>query len=559
MVRVEKTDSGLCVTFDFDWTLVEILNSIPGSKFERKNKQWLLPTKSFYTLEDKLLKMGYYPQVIDNTTKIINKPYSFKTKPFPHQLDGFEFGKNNFKWVLGDDPGLGKTFQSLNIAKYKKDNYSYRHCLIVVCLKDLKDNWENEVKKHTDEESCIIGKGINGRYPNAKGKLVKSETKDKLEHLKQVPKEYFWILNVHSLRDKEIQKLVKNYVNSGIISMVIIDEIHRVKKKTSQQGEGLLKLENAKGIICVTGTPLETSPMDGYIPLRLTGMVKQTWTAFQDRYCVRGKDLPFDHPLRNKISPHQIMGFRNMKEYRGLFKPILLRRAKEDVFNLPEKIIGEEYLELGTKQRSIYNQVKDHIAKNIDKIILSDNPLADYTRLRQVTAHPLLITSKVTESVKFDNLMTKLEELNEKIIVFSTFETIITMLYKEFKQFNPAMVTGKVKSDDRIKQIQKFQEDDNCKVILGTYPALGVGWNLTAAGRVEHFDNPWAAAVKNQATDRAHRIGTTGVINVNTLLCKNTIDEKIKLLVEKKSAMSDYLIDGKIVGNRKEFLNWLLD
>jgi SNF2 family DNA or RNA helicase len=132
------------------------------------------------------------------------------------------------------------------------------------------------------------------------------------------------------------------------------------------------------------------------------------------------------------------------------------------------------------------------------------------------------------------------------------------MLYKFLKKFNPVLVNGNVDPKVRQCEIDIFQNDDKCKVILGTYRTLGVGYNLTAARRVEHFDNPWSMTTKNQANDRAHRIGTTGVININTMLCRDTIDERIDELIENKGAICDFIIDGRIVGDRKKLLEFLL-
>ncbi|MFW6246956.1 MAG: DEAD/DEAH box helicase [bacterium] len=574
MIYIYKNDDGLEVAFPYNEELLEIIRSFSDRYFRKKDKMWLLPLHNLPTLEERLSKALFKYRVIDNTTQIINTDYKFKLKPFPFQLEGFEFGKHHLNWILADDMGLGKTCQFITIADYKKDVYDYKHCLVLTCVKELRENWKREVEKFSDEDACIIGKGINGRYENEKGKLATSEVKDRIVHLEQIPKEYFWIMNIHSLREEKIVKILERYIKKGIISIIAIDEIHLMKKPTTVQGKGLLKLDDAKEKVCITGTPIENSPLDGFISLKFLGAIKQTWTAFQDYYCVRGKDLPFGHQLYGKIPPYAVVGYRNVDEYAQLYKPIMLRRKKEDVFDLPEKIIGTEFLEMNSKQRKVYDEVLEETRKDvksyikqlrlyrerkIDKVEIIPNPLALYTRLRQAAAHTSILSTKISESVKFERLYSKIEDSNEKFIVFSTWEVIIKMLQEEFIKFRPAMVTGKVNPKHRQDEIDRFQNDDKCRVILGTYPTLGVGFNLTSASRVEHFDNPWAMSTKNQANDRAHRIGTTGTVNVNTMICTNTIDEKIDLLVERKGAMADYIIDGVIQKNSEELLRWLMD
>lgn len=548
---IVHNDDGLEITIGFnDQSLdaLEIVKSLPNIKFIKRHRVWQVPTYNLLSLEDRLKRAGIRYKVINNTTKLNNgADFNFKLEPFPYQKDGFEYGKQTFGYILADDPGLGKSKQLIDIATYKKSAYGYKHCLIIPCVKELSTNWVREIQKNSDELACIIGEGINGRYINENGKRVKSELYDRLTHLERIPDEYFWILNIESLRFGPIKELLRKYIKRGVISMVAIDEIHYLKSPTSQQGKGLLSLSDCKDKVCITGTPIENSPLDGYIPLKFLGQIKQTWTAFKDFYCEYGG-----------YGGHQIIRYRNMDIYQRAFKNVMLRRKKEDVFDLPEKIIGNEYLDMNKKQRKLYEDVKLRIKADIDKILLSPNPLAAYTRLRQATAHTSILSTTVSESVKFERLYSKLEDINEKFIVFSSWAEVTEMLYKFLKKFNPVMVNGNVDPKVRQCEIDIFQNDDKCKVILGTYRTLGVGYNLTAARRVEHFDNPWSMSTKNQANDRAHRIGTTGVININTMLCRDTIDERIDELIENKGAICDFIIDGRIVGDRKKLLEFLL-
>ena len=132
-----------------------------------------------------------------------------------------------------------------------------------------------------------------------------------------------------------------------------------------------------------------------------------------------------------------------------------------------------------------------------------------------------------------------------------------TPTYERLKRFNPAIITGETK--DRVAEQDKFMNDKRCKCIIGTIGAMGTGLTLTAASTVIFLDSPWNRANKEQAEDRAHRIGTKSNLNIITIVCKDTIDERIEELVYKKGAMADMLVDGKIDNNKSEIIDFLLN
>ena len=179
-------------------------------------------------------------------------------------------------------------------------------------------------------------------------------------------------------------------------------------------------------------------------------------------------------------------------------------------------------------------------------------------RLRQATGWTGILSSKVQESAKMARMIELVEEITssgQKAIIFSNWESITTVAKEQLKSYNPAYITGATKADERMKEVERFQNDDKCKVIIGTIGAMGTGLTLTAAQNVIFLDSPWNMALKAQAEDRAHRIGTKGTVNIITLVCKNTIDERIEELVEKKGQISDALVDGKV---SIEDINYLL-
>ena len=143
-------------------------------------------------------------------------------------------------------------------------------------------------------------------------------------------------------------------------------------------------------------------------------------------------------------------------------------------------------------------------------------------------------------------LVNEIVSSGQKAIIFSNWESMTEVAREKLKSYSPAYITGATKADERMKEVERFQNDDKCKVIIGTIGAMGTGLTLTAAQNVIFLDSPWNMALKAQAEDRAHRIGTKGTVSVITLCCRDTIDERIEELVEKKGQIADALVDGKI-------------
>ena len=333
-----------------------------------------------------------------------------------------------------------------------------------------------------------------------------------------------------------------NYFANGIL-------VHNCNNHTSQQSKGLLNI-NADINIAMTGTPLMNKPTDLYLPLNWLGYENHSYYAFEKHYCIKGG-----------FGGYEVIGYKNLDELQEKLNKIMLRRLKSDVLDLPDKVFIDEYVERSNKQQKIYNEVFDDIKSNIDMIKISANPLAQLIRLRQATGYTGILSSTIQESAKLDRLEQLVEDSvnnNQKVVIFSNWTQMTDIIYKRLKIYNPAIITGDTNVNDRQLMVDKFQNNNKCKVIIGTIGAMGTGLTLTAGTVVIFVDEPWTKASFNQAVDRCHRIGTTSKITVYVLLAKNTIDERIHEIVEKKGAMSDDIVDGKIIGNREDILNYLL-
>ena len=322
---------------------------------------------------------------------------------------------------------------------------------------------------------------------------------------------------------------------------------HGCKDPTSQQGKALLKLQ-AETMISMTGTPLMNNPLDLYIHLRWLGYEKHAYYSFKKHYCIFGG-----------FGGYQVVGYRNLDQLKEQFEDIMLRRLKKDVLDLPDKIYTTEYVEMSPKQAKIYKEVSMEIKENIDKVTNAINPLAELIRLRQATGYTGILSSTIQESAKLDRLEELLDEIvsnGGKALIFSNWTAMTNPTFERFKRFNPAIITGETKN--RVEQQDKFMNDDTCKIIIGTIGAMGTGLTLTAGSTVIFLDEPWNRATREQAEDRAHRIGTKENVNIIFLITKNTIDERIHDIVEQKGHLADMLVDGKVVGDKKQLINYLL-
>ena len=474
--------------------------------------------------------------------------FQFKTKPFQHQLEAFDYGLNNQKWLLGDEQGLGKTKTVIDIAVAKKELYGYKHCLIICGVNGLKWNWVNEIHTHSDEEAHILG-----QKTNKKGKTTIGSNKDKLSDLNALKSisAYFIITNVESLRDNSICAKLSDLCAQNAIQMIATDEIHKMKNPSSQQGKAFLKLK-AETMIAMTGTPLMNNPLDLYIILKWLGFEKHAFYRFKQHYCIMGG-----------FGGYEVVGYRYLDELQENLNDLMLRRRKEDVLDLPDKLYIDEYVEMTGKQSQIYKEVTMDIKAHIDEIAVSPNPLAQLIRLRQATGYTGILSSTIQESSKLDRMEELVEEAIEngkKVVIFSNWTQMTDEIWNRIspKGYSASVITGNTKDELRQHIVNSFQNDPRCKVIIGTIGAMGTGLTLTA-GTVEIFlDEPWNRALYDQAVDRCHRVGQNNNVTIYNLICKNTIDERIHELVQNKGAMSDAIVDGKITSSRTELLEYLL-
>lgn len=505
------------------------------------------------TNEGYKLKKNVYNQFIDSVSKYdvtINdsktQEHNFitKTKCFPHQVESIEYGLEHDKFILGDEQGLGKTKSAIDLAVNLKHQGKIKRCLIICGINGNKYNWEEEVAIHSNEKCWVLGT----RY-RKNGNRYEGSGKDKLDDLSKLPEHFFLVTNIETMRALAknegtakrrkmvfpIAEKIAELCDNNEIGMIVFDECQMAKNPDSQQGKAMLKI-SANHMLAMSGTPIMNNPLEAYFPLKWLGFETHSFYQFKNHYCIMGG-----------FHNSEIRGYKNLSELRQAFEDVMLRRTKKGVLNLPPKIHSKEYVIMDKEQQKLYDDVLTGIKEDIDKIRLHPDPLSQMIRLRQTTGYPGILSSTIKSSSKLlrcEEMVRDEVKNGGKVIIFSQWKQMTDEVVNVLKDLRPLYINGDVKTEDRMKSVNAFQNDDDFKVIVGTIGAMGTGLTLNAANTVIFLDEPWNRALKDQAEDRAHRIGTKGTVNIITLITKDTIDERINTLVANKGAMADMLVDG---------------
>lgn len=559
-----KTNKSFFISFKYNELLVASIKSLPQRRWIPDRRIWEIPysvenermlkflLKDFSDDEDGINRYELSNKKVDYSelSKIIldSEDIRVKVNLYEHQKDVIKYGilKNSF--LLGDEMGLGKTLSLINYGLYKKYKENYKHCLIVAGINGLKYNWYYEIKRYVD---CDTGY-ILGSKKNKVGNLITVGTKGILKDLDNIDnlKDYFLITNIQSIRNKKILDKLQDLIYSDKINMIVLDEAQVIKSNNSLQTKNFLKL-NPKTKILATGTPMMNNPIELWPILSWLNIDLHNFYQFRNYYCIMGG-----------YKNYQIVNYKHLDELQDNLNKIMLRRLRTDTIDLPDKIYKTEFLEMDKEQSKIYEQVKKEIILQLkeDKSLNLNQTLVKLIRLRQTTADASIV-SECKEAIKMDRLKELAEELyknKKKFIVFSNWETVIKRAYNILKPFNPSIITGSVKEDEREMEIAMFRDCDNF-CIVGTIGALGTGYTLVEADTIIFLDSPWNSATKEQAVDRAYRIGQKNNLTIITLVCKNTIDEKIEQLIYSKKLLIDSIVDAKIdLKNKEEVANYLL-
>lgn len=457
---------------------------------------------------------------------------TYKSKPFKHQLEGIEFGLNCDSWLLLDEPGLGKTLQMIYLAEELKAQKGLEHCFIICGVDSLKSNWEDEIHKHSNEKVRMLGKRLSKR-----GKVTYASIKERASELMEPIEEFFIVTNITTIRSDDVVNALKLTKNK--IGMVVLDEAHKIKNSSSQQGANLLKLKNYEHKIALTGTLIVNKPLDAFTALKWVGVEKATLTNFKNQYCVYGG-----------FGGHEIVGYKNIDILKEEISQYSLRRLKSELKDLPPKTVISEVLEMNDSHRKFYDNIVDGVKEECDKIVLQPNNILSLTtRLRQATTAPSVLTTNPIPCTKYERAIELVEDIiqnGDKVVIMSTFKDPLMILYNLLKEYHPLLGTGDVDDDQFAKNVKLFQEDPKYKIFLGTTSKSGTGITLNSAAYMICLDTPFTYALQQQVEDRIHRVNNTEPVFVYRLICKGTIDERIQSILATKEAMSDFIVDDSV-------------
>ena len=553
MIRIEEIvskkipgNTSLLLTTGYNPPVIEKIKTICDVyNFDAKTKTWEVPCSSLATLIDNLtlydeIQLDLLP---DEAVSYLSPSIQYKTKPFKYQEDGIRWLINHPNSLLLDQPGLGKTLQIIYTAEELKKQRGIHHCFIICGINTLKLNWEKEIKRHSTLSCRVVGKTVK-----KSGVVTYGSIGDRAKELKAPINDFFVILNIESLRYPEIIDAIKNSEN--LFDMFVFDECHKAKNPTCTQGKNLLKLAKLGSYhYGLTGTLLVNSPLDAYVPLKFIGNEHCSYSNFKAMYTVT--EQVFGHT--------QIVGYKNVNILKDQLNSCSLRRMK-DILDLPQKTIIPEYIELDPTHEAFYKNIESGAIEEADRINIKNSTLQGLViRLRQAATCPSVLTTKDITETKIERAIEIAEEVisnGEKVIIFSMFKDPIYKMAERLTKYNPLIGTGDVSEEYMSKSIDEFQSNDSSKVYLGTIQKMSTGITLTSASYMILLDSPWTPSEIDQATDRIHRIGTTKPVVIYNLIANNTIDERIKYLVDTKRTVSDYIIDN--VDPKTEQLKFLL-
>ncbi len=458
-------------------------------------------------------------------TTLYKLPLDLKAELRSYQQKGFEWllllNEIGAGACLADDMGLGKTLQSIaTIVYYTNKKPGVKN--IIICPSSLIYNWQQEFERFAPHIKVMVYHGTSRKSDDIFSNDV------------QV------IITTYSTMRNDA-----DIICTQPYGMAVIDESHNIKNPSTQITQAVMKL-NADFRLALSGTPVVNNTFDLYSQLNFV-----VPGLFGSREFFKRE---YADPIDNRQDEEKVAALKK------LTAPFILRRTKEQVAkDLPDKTESVLWCEMNGLQRNVYEdilqQTRNSIFLDVKKNGFSKSKfsiLQGMTKLRQVCSSPLLLPeddqhTPCSESVKMNVLMDELNNIlsAHKALVFSQFSSMLHLLAEActkrgltFYHFD-----GQTPPAERAEMVKAFQQPDNkVNLFLISLKAGNTGLTLTAADYVFLFDPWWNTAVEDQAIDRTHRIGQTKNVFAYKMICKNTIEEKIIHLQQKKKKLSEDLI-----------------
>lgn len=464
-----------------------------------------------------------FKEIIDNFKNIAKQSYplapNYQEILRDYQKFGYQWLQSissyGFGGILADDMGLGKTLQMIVLLDQNRDD---KKTSLVVCPSSLLLNWQDEIHKFSNSLSCTC---IHGSLKRRKEAIRKFNEVDVL------------------ITTYDYMRRDANLYDGYQFENIILDEAQYIKNPKTKNAITVKSLK-AKHRFALTGTPIENS-------------LAELWSIFdflmpEYLYSYHYFKTNYETPIVKNHDENK------QQELKKLITPFILRRNKKDVLTeLPEKIEKTLSIEFNEEENKLYLANLIQVNKELQEQLNYDNVdriaiLAMLTRLRQICCEPRIIYDNISNiSSKLSGCLDLIRNFlgnNQKVLLFSSFTSVLDLIAKELEKESITyyQLTGDTKKEERHRLVNQFQNDDTT-VFLISLKAGGTGLNLTAAEAVIHFDPWWNMSAQNQATDRAYRIGQENVVTVYKLVMKDSVEEKILELQNKKKNLADSFVE----------------
>lgn len=448
--------------------------------------------------------------------------HNLRVEPYEYQREGICFGLEHKRIIIGDEPGLGKTLQSIGIV----DTANAYPCL-VICPSSLKINWQREFEKFTDKLALVLDNNVRTTWGYLLSMGVHQVAIVNYESLRK-----FFVWDIRGGKQFRLKDVVFNPQIQAFKS-IIIDESHRVKDPSAQQTIFTKGLSVGKDwCILLSGTPVVNRPEDLIAQLSIMNRLSEFGgrAKFIADYCTDPKDKTAEPavPL-SELS-------------RQLYDTCMIRREKAKVLpQLPDKTRVDLYIEISNDKE--YNLAAEDLAAYLQEYTeCTDWEIRRKMRMEALvkfmTLRSLATKGKIAQAVDF--IRTFLDS-GKKLIVFCSLHEIVDELQKVFPR--AVTVTGRDSAVNKQASVDAFQNNPNVQLIICSIKAAGVGLTLTAASDVAFIELAWTYADCCQCEDRAHRIGQKDNVTCYYLLGRGTIDHTIYRLIHRKKSIANEIMN----------------
>jgi SNF2 family DNA or RNA helicase len=451
--------------------------------------------------------------------------YKFKTKPYKHQLTALEKSWNKETYAYFMEMGTGKTKVLIDNMSMLYDKGKIDGALIVAPKGVIKTWYEQELPTHLPNH-------IENVTVLWQSNITKGQ-QEKLESLFEIDTAlHILVMNVEAFSTEKGMKFASKFLNSHK-TLMAIDESTTIKTPTAKRTKNIIRLGvSAKYKRIMTGSPVTKNPLDLYTQCEFLDpylLDHASYYSFRNRYAVmksmhvRGRTIQVVH------------AFQNLAELSEKLQGFSYRVLKEDCLDLPPKNFTKRHIVLTSEQKKVYEQMKkEAIATLNGKVTSTVTVLTQLMRLQQITCGHFTADDgsvQLVDNNRIKELMNVLEETEGKAIIWANYQKdIVTIMDSISKEYGPGSVVdyyGLTPQEERQENIKRFQNNDECRFIVGTPQTGGYGITLTQANTVIYYSNGYDLEKRLQSEDRAHRIGQKKTVTYVDLICEDTVDEKI--------------------------------